>query len=463
MSKLFPPSEVVRSWPEEEVSAFGDALNEDLADAQALYDESMEDLAVAGNKLEEVKDSNPVLKELGDDTTNEVGGIYQDEKEFVEGKIQECEEKLNEANAIIDETVDHYSEEYDQLTQDLEDLSALSPDSLEVLERNYENINDLILQDKLTVENLEQQLDNLKDKFEDALQNAGEALQSQLEDIGQELEQLQDKIEEALANLGEKYRDMLYEKGMEKCQEMADKAKAMLADAKDKVMKYAEYLAAGLLDQLGLPPETLQLIKDYLDKLAQLIDKDKQLVKELESQAAELLSRNENISEVAAQVSKIRQQKEQLKKDIASNQLVLTNSNHVFSGSGSSAGAASTLIQNYVATGGKLCCSMGIGMSAIAASPGRTVFLNGTPMTNIMDFMPMSNIPSCGMCTSLANPQVAAATAAAWGVLTPQPCIPVIPAPWAVGKPTVLVQGQPALLITDKLQCMWAGTISILP
>ena len=109
----------------------------------------------------------------------------------MEGKIQKCEKKLNEANAIIDETVDHYSKEYDQLTQDLEDLSALSPDSLEVLERNYENINDLILQDKLTVENLEQQLDNLKDKFEEALQNAGEALQSQLEDIGQELEQLQ--------------------------------------------------------------------------------------------------------------------------------------------------------------------------------------------------------------------------------------------------------------------------------
>lgn len=463
MSKLFPPSDVVRSWPEEEASAFGDALNGELAEAQALYDESMEELAEAGNKLEEIKDSNPVLKEMGDATENELGEVYQDEKEFVEGKIQECEEKIDEAKAVVNDAVDHYAEEYDQLTQDLEDLSALSPNSPEILESYYENINDLIQQDKLSVEELEQQLDNLKDKFEDTLQNAAEELQSQLEDIGQELEQLQDKIEEALGNLVEKYQEILYEKRMEKCQEMVDKAKAMLDDAKDKVMKYAEYLAAGLLDKLGLPPETLQLIKEYLDKLKQLIDKDKRLIKELESQAAELLSQNEDISKTAVQVSKIRQQKEQLKRDIVSNQLALSASAHTFSDIGSSAGAATTLIQNYVATGGKLCCSMGIGMSAIAATPGRTVFLNGTPMTNIMDNKPFVNIPSCGMCTSLANPQVAAATAAAWGVLTPQPCIPVIPAPWAVGKPTVLVQGQPALLITDKLQCMWAGTISVLP
>jgi hypothetical protein len=56
---------------------------------------------------------------------------------------------------------------------------------------------------------------------------------------------------------------------------------------------------------------------------------------------------------------------------------------------------------------------------------------------------------------------VAAATAAALGVLTPMPCVPVIPAPWVPGAPTVLVANMPALNNTSKLMCAWAGVISI--
>jgi hypothetical protein len=62
---------------------------------------------------------------------------------------------------------------------------------------------------------------------------------------------------------------------------------------------------------------------------------------------------------------------------------------------------------------------------------------------------------------SAANPTVAAATAAALGVLTPMPCVPVLPAPWVPGVPTVLITNIPALDDTCKLMCAWGGVISL--
>jgi hypothetical protein len=56
---------------------------------------------------------------------------------------------------------------------------------------------------------------------------------------------------------------------------------------------------------------------------------------------------------------------------------------------------------------------------------------------------------------------VAAATAAALGVLTPMPCIPVTVAPWTAGNPAVLIGGLPALTDNSKLMCCWGGCISI--
>jgi hypothetical protein len=65
------------------------------------------------------------------------------------------------------------------------------------------------------------------------------------------------------------------------------------------------------------------------------------------------------------------------------------------------------------------------------------------------------------MCNSPSNPTVIAATAAALGVLTPMPCVPVLPAPWVPGSPTVLIGNMPALNNSSKLMCAWAGIIQI--
>ena len=82
-------------------------------------------------------------------------------------------------------------------------------------------------------------------------------------------------------------------------------------------------------------------------------------------------------------------------------------------------------------------------------------------MATVTDIVPFVNIAPFAMCTSLANPAVATATAAALGVLTPMPCTPVIPAPWQPGSPTVLVQGRPALTNASTCLCAYGGLITI--
>ncbi|MCP4701110.1 MAG: DUF4280 domain-containing protein [Gammaproteobacteria bacterium] len=109
-------------------------------------------------------------------------------------------------------------------------------------------------------------------------------------------------------------------------------------------------------------------------------------------------------------------------------------------------------------------CSFGVAPSSYLVLPvNRVLNMEGSmPSANIMDYKPFMNILPFGMCTSLANPMVAAATAAALGVLTPMPCIPMTMAPWVVGAPTVLLGNMPALNNTSKLMCNWAGVISII-
>jgi len=116
---------------------------------------------------------------------------------------------------------------------------------------------------------------------------------------------------------------------------------------------------------------------------------------------------------------------------------------------------------NHVCMGAKTKCSMGLAPSTLIVLPVNKVMTSNVPAANIMDNKPIVNIVPFGMCKSPANPAVAAATAAALGTLTPMPCVPVIPAPWVVGAPTVLLANQPALNNTSKLMCAYAGVIEI--
>lgn len=114
-----------------------------------------------------------------------------------------------------------------------------------------------------------------------------------------------------------------------------------------------------------------------------------------------------------------------------------------------------------VCNGASLMCSFGAAPSSLMVLPINRVLTSHQPAANIMDHKPLVNILPFGACTSLANPTVASATSAAWGVLTPMPCLPVTTSPWIVGSPTVILANQPALNNTCKLMCQWGGIISV--
>jgi hypothetical protein len=114
-----------------------------------------------------------------------------------------------------------------------------------------------------------------------------------------------------------------------------------------------------------------------------------------------------------------------------------------------------------VVMGAMLQCSFGAAPTSLIVLPTNCTMCNNVPAANIMDYIPIVNIPTFGVCTSLANPQVASATSAACGVLTPMPCIPATAAPWAPGSPTVMVGNMPALNNSSKCMCSYGGVISI--
>ena len=116
-----------------------------------------------------------------------------------------------------------------------------------------------------------------------------------------------------------------------------------------------------------------------------------------------------------------------------------------------------------VCAGATLQCTFGLAPGVLNVLPQNRTLVSGVPAANLLDHIPLVNIAPFGMCQSLANPMVAAATAAALGVLVPMPCIPVTATPWIPGgAPTMLLGPMPALDANSTLMCNWGGLIKIL-
>jgi hypothetical protein len=107
-----------------------------------------------------------------------------------------------------------------------------------------------------------------------------------------------------------------------------------------------------------------------------------------------------------------------------------------------------------------LTCTFGMAPSSlVVVRPNATV--EGRPVATIADMAPGVNVMPFGMCQSLANPQVAAATAAALGVLTPMPCTPIPNGMWSSVAPGTRVGGVPVLAQGAVLKCAYLGVISV--
>ena len=114
-----------------------------------------------------------------------------------------------------------------------------------------------------------------------------------------------------------------------------------------------------------------------------------------------------------------------------------------------------------VVHGAMLQCTMGMAPGTLSVLPAGRVEGDMKPVATVMDFAPMVNIAPFGMCKTQANPQVAAATAAAMGALTPMPCVPVITAPWSPGSSVASIDDQKALSSDSTCSCAWTGSIEI--
>ena len=118
-------------------------------------------------------------------------------------------------------------------------------------------------------------------------------------------------------------------------------------------------------------------------------------------------------------------------------------------------------MSKLVVNGAKLRCSEGLSPSTLTVLPVGPTSADSQSAATVMDYKPMLNIAPFGMCKTQANPQVAAATAAAMGALTPMPCIPVTTAPWSPGASKANIDDQAALTDDSKCTCAWTGSIEI--
>lgn len=111
---------------------------------------------------------------------------------------------------------------------------------------------------------------------------------------------------------------------------------------------------------------------------------------------------------------------------------------------------------------GAVCaCTFGAAPTGLLVLPTNMVMGPAVPAANIMDGKPIVNLPTFGMCMTPSNPMVAAATAAALGVLTPMPCIPMTVAPWIPANPMVLLANMPVLDNGGTLMCAYGGVITV--
>ena len=100
------------------------------------------------------------------------------------------------------------------------------------------------------------------------------------------------------------------------------------------------------------------------------------------------------------------------------------------------------------------CKPWGMVPAPLTVLPLNRVLTNKRPTATQIDTVPLMNIPSFGMCTSMANPAVLA-TAPVFKA----PCMPAPVGPWMMPSMRVMGGGKPFITTSACLMCMWGGMI----
>ncbi|WP_420114493.1 DUF4280 domain-containing protein [Pseudactinotalea sp.] len=112
------------------------------------------------------------------------------------------------------------------------------------------------------------------------------------------------------------------------------------------------------------------------------------------------------------------------------------------------------------APGASAMCPFGAAPATLVGTSAPTVLIEGKPAITMRDTIPLVNVPSFGMCSSPSNPSVVAATAAAMGVLTPMPCVPVL-GPWSNTTAQTTAGGAPVVTLGSVCTCAYGGVIQV--
>lgn len=118
-------------------------------------------------------------------------------------------------------------------------------------------------------------------------------------------------------------------------------------------------------------------------------------------------------------------------------------------------------MSKLVVSGATLECDQGVTPGSLTVLPASQCDVDGQPIATVNDHLPTVNIAPFGACKTQANPAVAAATAAAMGVLTHQPCVPVTSSRWSPGSSLGDLQGDALLTADCTCKCQWSGEISV--
>ena len=100
-------------------------------------------------------------------------------------------------------------------------------------------------------------------------------------------------------------------------------------------------------------------------------------------------------------------------------------------------------------------CSFGLAPGTLMVLPAKMINAGNMPVLNMTEFSPFVNILPFGMCTSPANPAVAAAMGA------PMPCVPTTIAPWSPPNPKVMFKNIPSVTLSAMCNCAFGGVITM--